>query len=76
PRRGGRSHCGRMLWGSSGTPGGWPTRLIVAALVGFAGSAAWVAARRRPQLPEPAAEPPRLGYSTNGSAPEEAARLP
>ncbi|WP_198036879.1 hypothetical protein [Nocardia sp. BMG51109] len=51
-------------------------RLIVAALVGFAGSAAWLVARRRPQLPEPATEPPRLGYSTNGSTPHEAARLP
>ncbi|WP_280382586.1 hypothetical protein [Nocardia wallacei] len=65
-----------MQLGSSGKSGRLRNRLIAAALVGFAGSAAWLAARRRPQLPEPAAEPPRLGYSTNGSTPPEAARLP
>ncbi|MBB5913759.1 hypothetical protein BJY24_002626 [Nocardia transvalensis] len=65
-----------MQLGSSGKSGRLRNRLIVAVLVGFAGSAAWVAARRRPQLPDPAVEPPRLGYSTNGSTPQHAARLP
>ncbi|MFC6011709.1 hypothetical protein [Nocardia lasii] len=37
------------------------------ALAGAAG-VAYLARAKRPQLPEPAAEPPRLGYSRNGSA--------
>lgn len=51
-------------------------RLIIAVVVALAGGAAWLVANRRPQLPQPAAEPPRLGYSTNGSAPHGAVHVP
>ncbi|WP_067884860.1 hypothetical protein [Nocardia vaccinii] len=47
-------------------------RLIVAVLAAVAGGAAWRVATRRPQLPAPAPEPPRLGYSTNGTHPQHA----
>ncbi|WP_199742641.1 hypothetical protein [Nocardia stercoris] len=40
------------------------TRLVLAVLVAFGGGAAWLLSTRRPQLPEPAAEPPRLGHSS------------
>ncbi|GEM31666.1 hypothetical protein NN3_26730 [Nocardia neocaledoniensis NBRC 108232] len=43
--------------------------LIASAAVVGAGALAWLARSKRPQLPEPAAEPPRLGYSRNGAAP-------
>ncbi|MGH8882537.1 MAG: hypothetical protein ACRD0P_35190 [Stackebrandtia sp.] len=39
-------------------------RLIVSGLAALAGGTAWAAAARRPQLPLPAAEPPRLGQAT------------
>ncbi|WP_280346600.1 hypothetical protein [Nocardia neocaledoniensis] len=42
--------------------------LIASAAVVGAGALAWLARSKRPQLPEPAAEPPRLGYSRNGAA--------
>ncbi|MET9212745.1 MULTISPECIES: hypothetical protein [unclassified Nocardia] len=43
----------------------------IIASIGIAGAAALalLARSKRPQLPEPAAEPPRLGYSRNGAAP-------
>ncbi len=43
--------------------------LIASVAVVGAGALAWLARSKRPQLPEPAAEPPRLGYSRNGAAP-------
>lgn len=47
-----------------------PTRsLIAAVLVALAGGAAWLVRSKRPQPPEPAAAPPRIGYSRNGAAP-------
>jgi hypothetical protein len=60
--------------GTSSKPGRWRTRLVIAALAALGGAAAWVVAARRPQLPDPAVEPPRLGYSANGSTPQVAAR--
>ncbi|MEV6770891.1 hypothetical protein AB0N05_19945 [Nocardia sp. NPDC051030] len=44
-------------------------RIILAALLAVAGGAVAFFVSRRPQPPAPAAEPPRLGYSRNGSAP-------
>ncbi|MBF6221134.1 MULTISPECIES: hypothetical protein [Nocardia] len=44
-------------------------RLIVAAAVALAGGVAYLIRTRRPQQPEPAPAPPRIGYSRNGSAP-------
>ncbi|MBF6214143.1 hypothetical protein IU433_12055 [Nocardia puris] len=44
-------------------------RLIAASLVALAGGVAWLVRSKRPVPPEPAPEPPRLGYSRNGSAP-------
>jgi hypothetical protein len=44
-------------------------RLIAAIFVALAGGVAWVVRSKRPQAPEPAAAPPRIGYSRNGSAP-------
>ncbi|MBA4857937.1 hypothetical protein IU443_14665 [Nocardia farcinica] len=44
-------------------------RLIAATLLGLAGGAAWLVRSKRPLPPEPAPEPPRIGYSRNGSAP-------
>ncbi|WP_109522946.1 MULTISPECIES: hypothetical protein [Nocardia] len=47
-----------------------PTRsLIAAVVVALAGGVAWLVRSKRPQTPEPAAAPPRIGYSRNGSAP-------
>ncbi|SFL62517.1 hypothetical protein FEK33_01570 [Nocardia asteroides NBRC 15531] len=43
--------------------------LIASLAIAGAGALAFLARSKRPQLPEPAAEPPRLGYSRNGSAP-------
>ncbi|MFF2086367.1 hypothetical protein ACFVVM_21535 [Nocardia sp. NPDC058176] len=43
--------------------------LIASLAIAGAGALAYLARSKRPQLPEPAAEPPRLGYSRNGSAP-------
>ncbi|MGW4631406.1 hypothetical protein [Nocardia sp. NPDC004415] len=43
--------------------------LIASLAIAGAGALAWFARSKRPQLPEPAAEPPRLGYSRNGSEP-------
>ena len=65
-----------MLLGSSRESGRLRNRLIVAVLAALAGGVAWLAVSRRPQLPQPAAEPPRLGYSTNGSAPQGAVQVP
>ncbi|MBF6066038.1 hypothetical protein IU500_34025 [Nocardia terpenica] len=50
-------------------------RLLAVLLIALAGGAAWLVVNRRSPLPEPAAAPPRLGYSSNGSAPQAAARL-
>ncbi|WP_330251490.1 hypothetical protein OG874_35940 [Nocardia sp. NBC_00565] len=44
-------------------------RLIAAAVVALAGGVALLARSKRPQPPEPASAPPRIGYSRNGSAP-------
>ncbi|MEV4124769.1 hypothetical protein [Nocardia sp. NPDC049707] len=44
-------------------------RLIAAVVVALAGGAAWLVRSKRPQPPEPASAPPRIGYSRNGSAP-------
>ncbi|WP_083889847.1 hypothetical protein [Nocardia pneumoniae] len=44
-------------------------RIIVAAVVALAGGVAYLVRTRRPQQPEPAPAPPRIGYSRNGSAP-------
>ncbi|NKY85480.1 hypothetical protein [Nocardia veterana] len=57
-----------MQLGSSRKSGRLRNRLIAAGLAAVAGGAAWAAASRRPQLPQPAAEPPRLGYA-GGAAP-------
>lgn len=43
--------------------------LLASLAIAGAGALAYLAKSKRPQLPEPAAEPPRLGYSRNGSAP-------
>ncbi|MBC7303367.1 MAG: hypothetical protein H5T78_20760 [Nocardia sp.] len=42
--------------------------LLASIALAGAGALAYLARSKRPQLPEPAAEPPRLGYSRNGSA--------
>ncbi|WP_306357248.1 MULTISPECIES: hypothetical protein [unclassified Nocardia] len=47
--------------------GSFRNRIIAAALLGAVGSIVAVVLNRRPQPPAP--EPPRLGYSRNGSAP-------
>ncbi|WP_153414827.1 hypothetical protein [Nocardia macrotermitis] len=47
-------------------------RLIVVVLAAVAGGTAWRVVTRKPQLPAPAPEPPRLGYSTNGSTRQHA----
>ncbi|MGV9674407.1 hypothetical protein ACWDSJ_03925 [Nocardia sp. NPDC003482] len=65
-----------MSKGSPRESGRLRNRLIIAVVVALAGGAAWLVANRRPQLPQPAAEPPRLGYSTNGSAPHGAVHVP
>ncbi|RDI61574.1 hypothetical protein [Nocardia pseudobrasiliensis] len=65
-----------MLLGSSRESGRLRNRLIVAVLAALAGGVAWLAVNRRPQLPQPATEPPRLGYSANGSAPHGAVQVP
>ncbi|MEV0029133.1 hypothetical protein [Nocardia sp. NPDC050793] len=44
-------------------------RLIAGALAALAGGVAWLVRSKRPLPPEPAPEPPRIGYSRNGSAP-------
>ncbi|MBF6135903.1 hypothetical protein IU501_23200 [Nocardia otitidiscaviarum] len=49
--------------------GSFRNRIIAAALLGAVGSIVAVVLNRRPQPPAPAPEPPRLGYSRNGSAP-------
>lgn len=49
--------------------GSFRNRIIAAALLGVVGSVVAAILNRRPQPPAPAAEPPRLGYSRNGSAP-------
>ncbi|WP_459548702.1 hypothetical protein [Nocardia sp. X0981] len=46
-------------------------RLLAVAGVAAAGGAAWLARSKRPQPPEPAAAPPRIGYSRNSSAAPE-----
>ncbi|MFF0456312.1 hypothetical protein [Nocardia africana] len=61
-----------MQLGSSRKSGRLRNRLIAAGIAAAAGGAAWVAASRRPQLPEPAAEPPRLGYAGGATAAETA----
>ncbi|WP_227978987.1 hypothetical protein [Nocardia spumae] len=62
-----------MQLGTSRKTGRLRNRLIVATLAAVAGGAAWAAAARRPQLPQPAAEPPRLGHSVAATGPEAAA---
>lgn len=44
-------------------------RLLAAVVVALAGGVAWLVRSKRPQPPEPAPAPPRIGYSRNGSAP-------
>ncbi|MTE11936.1 hypothetical protein [Nocardia aurantiaca] len=44
-------------------------KVIVAALCAIAGGVIAFFVNKRPQPPAPAPEPPRLGYSRNGSAP-------
>ncbi|WP_227997816.1 hypothetical protein [Nocardia australiensis] len=44
-------------------------RLIAAATIVVAGGVAWLVRSKRPQPPQPAPAPPRIGYSRNGSAP-------
>jgi|GEM_PF-6643945 len=62
-----------MPLGTSRKSGRLRNRLIVTVLIAAVGGTAWrVVSARRPQLPEPAAEPPRLGYATNGSTPQHA----
>ncbi|MDR7167725.1 hypothetical protein J2W56_001444 [Nocardia kruczakiae] len=63
-----------MQLGSSRKSGRLRNRLIAAGVAAAAGGAAWAAASRRPQLPEPAAEPPRLGYAGGATAPRTAAQ--
>ncbi|MFB7720622.1 MULTISPECIES: hypothetical protein [unclassified Nocardia] len=53
--------------------GRFRNRIIVAAVFAIAGGVAAIFASRRPQPPAPAAEPPRLGYSRNGSSPTQIA---
>ncbi|MGV9818967.1 hypothetical protein [Nocardia xishanensis] len=43
--------------------------MIAGALAALAGGVAWLVRSKRPLPPEPAPEPPRIGYSRNGSAP-------
>ncbi|WP_327148961.1 hypothetical protein [Nocardia sp. NBC_01329] len=49
-------------------------RLLAAAAVAAAGGTAWLVRSKRPQPPEPAPAPPRIGYTRNGAsvAPEGA----
>ncbi|WP_216892045.1 hypothetical protein [Nocardia alni] len=61
-----------MQLGTPRKPGRLRNRLIVAVLVAAVGGTAWRVATRRPQLPQPAPEPPRLGYATNGSSAQHA----
>ncbi|MFC9893234.1 hypothetical protein ACFVMC_06040 [Nocardia sp. NPDC127579] len=42
-------------------------RLVAVLAVGMAAAVAWVLRSRRPQPPAVAPEPPRIGYSRNGS---------
>ncbi|WP_194816634.1 hypothetical protein [Nocardia sp. XZ_19_385] len=42
-------------------------RLVAAVAVALAGAVAWLLRSRRPQPPAVAPEPPRIGYSRNGS---------
>lgn len=50
-------------------------RLLAVAGVAAAGGAAWLVRSKRPQPPEPAAAPPRIGQSRNSTvaAPETGA---
>ncbi|MET8796270.1 hypothetical protein ABZV91_07405 [Nocardia sp. NPDC004568] len=43
-------------------------RLLAAAAVTAAGGTAWLVRSKRPQPPEPAPAPPRIGYTRNGAA--------
>ncbi|MCX0270298.1 hypothetical protein NLM24_06175 [Nocardia zapadnayensis] len=43
-------------------------RLLAAAAVAVAGGTAWLVRSKRPQPPEPAAAPPRIGYTRHGAA--------
>lgn len=45
-------------------------RLVVAVLIALVTAVAGVLRARRPQLPPPAPEPPRIGYSSNGATPQ------
>jgi hypothetical protein len=42
-------------------------RLVAAVVVALAAGVAWLLRSRRPQPPAVAPEPPRIGYSRNGS---------
>ncbi|MFI6311418.1 hypothetical protein ACIBEK_15035 [Nocardia fusca] len=42
-------------------------RLLAAAAVAAAGGTAWLVRSKRPQPPEPASAPPRIGYTRNGA---------
>jgi hypothetical protein len=64
-----------MQLGTSGKSGRLRNRLIIAVVIAAAGGAAWRVLTRHPQLPAPAPEPPRLGYSTNGVGAHYATQL-
>ncbi|MGW5386746.1 hypothetical protein [Nocardia sp. NPDC003963] len=42
-------------------------RLLAAATVAAAGGTAWLVRSKRPQPPEPAPAPPRIGYTRNSA---------
>ncbi|MFF0541458.1 hypothetical protein ACWEVD_20725 [Nocardia thailandica] len=47
--------------------------ILAALTVAAAAALVLVARSKRPQLPEPADQPPRIGYSRNGAAPATSA---
>ncbi|MEU6560063.1 hypothetical protein [Nocardia nova] len=64
-----------MQLGSTRKSGRLRNRLVVVGLGALAGGAAWAAASRRPQPPQPAAEPPRLGHTVATTGPEVSGRV-
>ncbi|NKY49869.1 hypothetical protein [Nocardia vermiculata] len=62
-----------MQLGTSRKSGRLRNRLVVGGIAALAGGTAWVAATRRPQLPQPAAEPPRLGHAVEATGGDPAA---
>ncbi|MQY26997.1 hypothetical protein [Nocardia aurantia] len=59
-----------MALGSIRESGKLRNRLVVAVLIALVTAVAGVLRARRPQLPPPAPEPPRIGYSSNGATPQ------